>query len=845
MSAVDDREKERTITIVNAEGVIQGKPMVVVSQTGLSRWLDNLGYITLVDVEDPKGRQLDDYYLLKKDGKYTLGARKQGISPTEQPPSQQPQQHELAEEGLKTPATRRNGQETQSPGSILDAVDDDDEAKLLLAARKFCQAKTEMGMKIPEVAKLRQPPELKDFTRVNLPHTRGKIDMRISFAPEWPATPVGKQLCDLMNLEYPPPGVILVGKSGCGKTSAIFEAAQEKFCILFTASWNDEHNLASRSDPGGFDDSFSEGLVSDVSDVIASEDTTPARQKCEHLILAFVVARMLLLWTFTEDAADKSPLSWLMYQLTQDMHDRTQEMYNSLVKRPKKVLRNLKRALAVRLDFFFAFDEVQRGYDILKDTKLWTSTSNSKEYRGIACPVIRELTGRRPLVVAGTALSLLSIKSCKSDIGKPTETKTIDDFPSVSLGAIKEKLHAVLNMEQIDFKGAQMWRLEGRGCLIGGFFSQLAAAVKTNPAATKTLVFNSAAERHHSSCQAQLVERIREAFSLDKDEENDKLITGKRRLPESLDVLATASMIGSPVSISSKRIKVDLLHIGLCSVRTVAGQVDEFVLDESLGREAVLAVAQKNEFMTNSFEKVVSLCRPAGGHAMEPLIVAELYAWSKCHPTATVLAFLFAACGGELPEGLPEWIKTAEFSVKGGYSKKLCVSQGIKDDVKFIEEAAKIERRELRNLLLSPTVVKRPDFEAVMEQDGKAHWLLAVSSKLYSTPLNDANNNDFRSTKPNKFYMQKNGLENGSCLKLRRSWEEALKRQKDLFGRCLRIHVCLPEVKRPGDDEKRIFVDPEDKSIVLYITSQNISNVFRPECLRVLRELGCLQEGSN
>ena len=58
MSAVDDREKERTITIVNAEGVIQGKPMVVVSQTGLSRWLDNLGYITLVDVEDPKGRQL-------------------------------------------------------------------------------------------------------------------------------------------------------------------------------------------------------------------------------------------------------------------------------------------------------------------------------------------------------------------------------------------------------------------------------------------------------------------------------------------------------------------------------------------------------------------------------------------------------------------------------------------------------------------------------------------------------------------------------------------------------------------------------------------------------------------
>jgi len=747
----------------------------------------------------------------------------------------------VGREGFKTPATRRNGQETQSPGSILDVGDDTDEATLILAARKFCQAKTEMGMKIPEVTRLRQPPELKDFTRVNLPRTRGKIDMRISFAPEWPATPVGKQLCDLMNLEYPPPGVILVGKSGCGKTSAIFEAAQEKFCILFTASWHGEdNNLASRSDPGGFDNSFSEGLVSDVSRVIANEDATPAREKCEHLVLVFVVARMLLLWTFIEDAAEKSPLSWLMYQLTQDMHNRTHDMYNSLARRPNKVLRNLKRALELRLDFFFAFDEVQHGYDILKDTRLWTSTSNSNEYRGIACPVIRQLAGSRPLVVAGTALSLLSIKSCKSDIGKSAGTEIIDDFPSVSLVAVKEKLNAILNMEKISFEQSQIWRLEGRGRLLGGFFARLAAAVKTNPDATKQAVFNDTVDQHYSSCREQLVERIWEAFKLGKDEENDKLVHGKRRLPESLDVVATASMIGSPVSISRKRIKVDLLHIGLCSVRAVA-KCDEFVLDEYLGREAVLAVAQKKEFMTHSFETMTKLCRPAGGHAMEPLVVSELYAWSERNPKATVLAFLSGVCG-KLPEGLPQWIERAQFSVKGGYSKKLGVVKGIKDDVEFIEEAVKIDKRELRNRLLSPTIVKRPDFEAVMEQDGKAHWFLAVSSKLYSTTLNDAYDNDFRSTKPNKFYMKKNGHENGSCLKLRRSWEKTLRGQKDLFGRCLRIHVCLPEVKRPGDDEKRIFVDPEDESIVLYITSQNASNVFRPECLRVLRELGCLQD---
>ena len=847
MRAVDvrDNSKSKKITIVNAEGVIQGPPIVVASQTALTCWLDDLGYNTVVDVENPEMEHAA-YRLLKKDGKYALGERKQDFLSKEQPPpSQQSQQQELVENRFKTPAARRTGQETltESPGSILDAVVNDDQATLLRAAREFCQVKTAMGMKIPEVSKLRQPPELKGFTRVNLPHTRGKIDMRFSFEPEWPATPVGKELCDLMKLEYPPRGVILVGKSGCGKTSAIFEAAHEKFCILFTSSSNDERKQASRGDPGGFDYSFADGLVADVSTVIEqSEDISSARQKCEHLIMAFVVARMLLLWTFAEDALDKSPLSWLMYQLTDDMHNRTQDMYNSLANRSKTVLRKLKHALDARLDFFFAFDEVQYGYDILKDTKLWTSTSNPKEYRGIAYPVVRELsTVKRPLVIAGTALSLLSIKSCKSDIGKSTDTETIDEFPSVSFGAIKEKLHAILDIGEIDFERTQTWRLEGRGRLLGGFFSQLAAAVNTNPDATKQDVFNIAVSRHYSSCLKQLEGRIHDAFRLGMDEEDDKLINGKRRLPESLDIMATASMIGSPVSISHKRIKVDLLHIGLCSVRMETGRDDEFVLDESLGREAILAVAQKNEFLTESFIKVTSLCRPAGGRAMEPLIVAELHAWSRCHPTATVQTFLSTACGGQSPEGLPEWIKTAVFSVKGGYSRKLCVSQGIKDDVRFIEEATKIERPELRNLLLSPTIVKRPDFEAVMEQDGRAHWFLAVSSKLFSTPLNDTSDYDFRSTKPNMFYMQ-TGSKNSSCSKLRRSWEETLKGQKDLFGRCLRIHVCLPEVKRPLDDERRIFVDPEDNSIVLYITSQNVRNLFRSECLRVLTELGYLQD---
>jgi hypothetical protein len=130
------------------------------------------------------------------------------------------------------------------------------------------------------------------------------------------------------------------------------------------------------------------------------------------------------------------------------------------------------------------------------------------------------------------------------------------------------------------------------------------------------------------------------------------------------------------------------------------------------------------------------------------------------------------------------------FKVKEGCDKKNRITAMCNNDVAFILMAAKTEK--YRDTLLSP---KRPDFEAVMGL-GASPWFLAASSKLYSKPFDDSNGNDLRSTQPSKFYCKKDGTENGNCRHLKRSWDEFRAEQRDLFKKCLRIHFCIPDVKR-------------------------------------------------
>lgn len=734
----------------------------------------------------------------------------------------------------------------------------------LLAADAFCRSKIPFGIQHPE--DIYRRPELGRFTKQKFPHTRGVIDTRLGLGESWETTPVGKELSDYLDKDYAV-YVLLLGKSGCGKTSAIFDAGHNKFCILVTASNGKPQEQA---DPAAHDPVFTDLYVR-VGAIIGEDISLRKRDnKCQHHILAFLLARMLMLRTFRTFNPSAKPEAWLIYQLTQDHNQHAEILFRSLIDRPYLVLLDLRAALKQEMDFFFAFDEVQLGYEMYEEDGLWKSST--KKNLGLASPIIQHMATITTLVIAGTALSLARVDSCSSGIGKNRSIKVFQQFPPVPLQEMEAKLDSILDMSDVDVGASSLAELEGRGRNFGGLFAVLARVIQLNPQADKNDQFCAAVEEHFLASLERIKERISNAYYGEKDL---LLKPGKRLMPRGLELLAIASMFGGTVSISHHIFGKDLLHSGLCSIRKLTGKDDEFVLDEELARRAILDIAQENSFATKTFQEVSSFCAPATGHAMEPLIVAELRHWcirksKSLGRPVLVNDFLSAACK-KLPSNLPSWVKTTCFSVMGGYNKRNYKAKGVADDVEFVKKA--INDPVYRNRMLSPSTVKRPDYEAVMEarsrvfvarnqwhwswpkqlgfkrkrtqeadepEESESLWFLSVSSKLCSSTYDDTSRNDFRSTDPQKFYRKKDGSENKQCRNLRQRWEGLLGANEDIFKRCLRIHFCLPEVKRGADDGKRILVHGD--SIVLYITSKNIRRFFRSQTVETLRQLGCLKD---
>ena len=264
---------------------------------------------------------------------------------------------------------------------------------------------------------------------------------------------------------------------------------------------------------------------------------------------------------------------------------------------------------------------------------------------------------------------------------------------------------------------------------------------------------------------------------------------------------------------------------------------DNFVVDEELGKGAVLDLALDNQCIAKNFRRVAQLCWSAARDVMEPLLVAEMRAWSLRNKGATVKPFL-SQLFDSLPSTMPDWIEHSKFNVRGGFTKGNFITRDIENDVDFVRQA--FANHDLRNCMLSPSTVKCPDFEAVMEEQPKDFWFLSVSSKLYSETYDDTLGSNFRSTMPDIFFMKKDGSANQQCRRLRKSWTMLLGEKKDCFSRNLRIHLCLPEVKSPRSDQERIFT--HGNSVVAYITAENVHKIFRTDIISTLKNIGCLAE---
>lgn len=326
------------------------------------------------------------------------------------------------------------------------------------------------------------------------------------------------------------------------------------------------------------------------------------------------------------------------------------------------------------------------------------------------------------------------------------------EFPHVSLNEIKARLEDWLNLDGVDLdKVRELWKLEGRGRLLGGLIATLGATVNSG-GRNKKEVLESAITAHFQSMTTGLVDRLKVSL---REHTVEDPITRKRNLPKGIELLAIASLLGGAVSLAEEDSNIDLIDDGICSLRKV-GNKNTYLLDEELGRQAILDLAHDNAFFCSKFEEICKLCKPAGGHAMEPLLAAELRYWCTQQKNPTVQTFLEALFSTEefkrkLKKQQKSWAKEANFNIKGAFTRDCFVGKSIRNDVDFVSKA--VGDQSLRNLLLSPSTVKRPDFEAVMS--GKSLWFLSASSKLYSNTYDDSDESDLRSTAPQMFYMKK------------------------------------------------------------------------------------------
>jgi len=114
-------------------------------------------------------------------------------------------------------------------------------------------------------------------------------------------------------------------------------------------------------------------------------------------------------------------------------------------------------------------------------------------------------------------------------------------------------------------------------------------------------------------------------------------------------------------------------------------------------------------------------------------------------------------------------------------------------------------------------------------------WILAVSTKLYSTEISAAIvSNDFTSTQYDKFYAPKKPSQyiNRNDDKNLRQWKELIEQYnlKECIVGSLRIHVLLPGTATK--EKSRI----EGDDVIIYIDTSKMNLFFDPKLVDILKK---------
>jgi len=113
-----------------------------------------------------------------------------------------------------------------------------------------------------------------------------------------------------------------------------------------------------------------------------------------------------------------------------------------------KVLISLKKDVLKEQRIIFAVDEVNVGYRVLKDRKIWQSP-RSKDPRGVLTPFIQYISNHphgATTIYAGTSISMSVLDTIQSDIGKDLYTVFVKEFPILTTEDVKKRLSLWLKL---------------------------------------------------------------------------------------------------------------------------------------------------------------------------------------------------------------------------------------------------------------------------------------------------------------------------------------------------------------------------------------------------------------
>eukprot|EP01124_Arcella_intermedia_P022961 TRINITY_DN3540_c0_g1_i10.p1 TRINITY_DN3540_c0_g1~~TRINITY_DN3540_c0_g1_i10.p1 ORF type:complete len:714 (-),score=101.30 TRINITY_DN3540_c0_g1_i10:2188-4329(-) len=601
---------------------------------------------------------------------------------------------------------------------ILSHLEDDEIYTKALGLKDRLQIYSPPPLFDESVAKKKLGP----FFKKALPMTNKVFDMRFAELPkDAPDT--------LEDLELDPSTEmhrILVGNSGCGKTRTIFDVGRKYFTVFFECGlMEDEDKLNPGTDRAFM--KFFDDVKSKVDELVLVEFRKYVKQR----IALEVTSRLLYLRLLFDTKPDLTPEEYLVSQLNGAQQTiatiiglLSNETYENLDTLQRVVVENMaKDILKNQGKIIFALDEINVGYQVLREKGIWKSP-RSKSNRGVLTPFIQYISTRSYgacTIYAGTSLSMSISDTIQSDIGKPTHTKIVKDFPHLTLEDVSKRLNLWLQLDGIELTSSTHFKYtQGRG----RFSSIIPFHIryKQSSSIKKQSLWNDALSANFELIKNKLANRLQS--SLQQKTNKDAYFQKIEKL-----------YIGAKLANGSVQVGPDeeLVNIGLASL-TEGRRRDYCTVKEPLAMETLVEVFEKEHLTFGQMlSKLLdeSINSNVKGYHFQIVCACLIKSFTESYSGLTIYDFIDKLYNGNQNlDNLPPWTKKASFTT--------IQSIGNYEELGFYDNNAAISHMFLEGncgLLLQPGNVTRPDLLSLNSLDGSEYWGFLCSIKLKTKPL--------------------------------------------------------------------------------------------------------------